>query len=940
MKATRFYITVALLILSVLANAQKSYWQQELNYDIDVTLNDKEHTLDGFLKLNYQNNSPDTLHFIWFHLWPNAFRNDRTAFSEQLLENGKTDFYFAPPENRGYMNRLDFRSGNQSLKTEEDPVHIELLKVYLSEPLAPGKATQLQTGFHVKLPFNYSRGGFNASSFQITQWYPSPAVYDQSGWHPMPYLDQGEFYSEFASFRVQITLPDNFVVAATGVLKNPEEMDWLKSRRNFSMPSMVKLKTAPGKKPVYQDPVPSATKTKTLVYEQNRIHDFAWFADKTLIVQTDTIQLPNGHTVNAFSFYEPGSKEVWKNSLSMMKDALLFRSRVIGPYPYSTISAIEAPMGFAGGMEYPTITSISPVTDPIQLESVLEHEIGHNWFQGMLASNEREHPWLDEGLNTYYDLRYNSNKNLEQPLPAFLKTLVPGSPERFLLNLNATRKRDQPITTSSEKFNFSNYNLVAYYKTAYWMQSLEKALGRTKFDSLMQLYFQTWKFKHPQPDNFLALCAEASGNQWPGLLNKLQNKGPIDSPQISKSIRPALFISLSDNNKTAPYAWAPVIGYNSYDGLQPGILLHNYNLPPTALRFAGGLMLGLKSKQPNLFARTQYSAWHSGMFEKSDWSLSFFQFSTQAGTDSTGGKIFKRMWRLTPSIRLSLRRTSDRSESERFIEFKSFIIGEQGFKYKYVRRDSTYHPYADLMKTRYLNQLTYMVNNTRTLYPYDLQLQLQQGDHFYRASATANYFFNYATFGGANIRLFAAKFGYIGNPTSSQRFATYLYQPKLTANRGDEDYTYSNYFLGRNEQNGLGSQQILERDGNLHLRTDLFQGLQGRSENWVAAINLNTSLPQSLVPSFLPMKLFLDLGTHAEAWKKGYNQARFLYVGGLQFEFLKKMLKIYVPLVYSPEFGDQLKTVPQENKLGRKISFSLNIQNMSFQKIFGKTILP
>jgi hypothetical protein len=298
------------------------------------------------------------------------------------------------------------------------------------------------------------------------------------------------------------------------------------------------------------------------------------------------------------------------------------------------------------------------------------------------------------------------------------------------------------------------------------------------------------------------------------------------------------------------------------------------------------------------------------------------------------------MWRLAPGIRITFHKSSDRSDIERYLEFKTFIIGEQGFKYKYVRRDSTYHPYADIMQTLYLNQLSYVVNNSRTLYPYSLQLQLQQGAHFYRASATANYFFNYAGNGGANIRFFAAKFGYLGNQNSTQKFSTYLYQPKLTATRGDEDYTYSNYFLGRNEQSGLTSQQILQRDGNLHLRTDLFQGLQGRTENWVAAINLNTSIPQSLVPSFLPMKLFLDLGTHAEAWKKGYNQSRFLYVGGLQFELFKKLLNIYVPLVYSGEFGDQLKTVPQENKLGRKISFSLDIQSMSFQKIFGKTILP
>src|SRR4051812_24218062 len=177
--------------------ARGQYFQQKVNYIIDVTLNDKEKTLDAFEKLTYYNNSPDTLHFLWFHLWPNAYKNDRTAFSDQLLANGNTKFYFSQKDDRGYINRLDFKVNGLTAQTEDHPEHIDIVKIQLPSPLLPGDSVKITTPFHVKLPFNFSRGGHDGDSYQLTQWYPKPAVFDASGWHPMPYLDQGEFYSDF-----------------------------------------------------------------------------------------------------------------------------------------------------------------------------------------------------------------------------------------------------------------------------------------------------------------------------------------------------------------------------------------------------------------------------------------------------------------------------------------------------------------------------------------------------------------------------------------------------------------------------------------------------------------------------------------------------------------------------------------------------------------------
>ncbi len=242
------------------------------------------------------------------------------------------------------------------------------------------------------------------------------------------------------------------------------------------------------------------------------------------------------------------------------------------------------------------------------------------------------------------------------------------------------------------------------------------------------------------------------------------------------------------------------------------------------------------------------------------------------------------------------------------------------------------------MKTRYLNQLTFNYETFREVFPYDIQLQIQQGESFYRINTNINYFFNYINQGGVQVRIFAAKFGYLGTKSSFKRFELQRYQPKLTPVRGNEDYTYSNYFIGRNEFEGFNSQQVMMRDGGLKLRTDMFQDLQGRSDNWVASMNLNTTLPNKLFPVKLPVRIFLDVGTHAGLWKRESSDARFLYVAGFQLTLLKNLLNIYAPVIYSKKFKENLVTLPEENKFFNKISFSIDIHRFNLRRFTNNKI--
>jgi hypothetical protein len=930
-----------LLLLFCKAYPQQGYWQQQLHYTIDVELNDKTHSLDGFLKLRYHNQSPDTLHFIWFHLWPNAYKNDRTAFSEQMLENGRTDFYFSDKEQRGYINRLDFRINNSTLKTEDHPLYIDIIKVHLPQPLAPGAATEITTPFHVKLPYSFSRGGHSDQSYMITQWYPKPAVYDKNGWHPMPYLDQGEFYGEFGNYDVRITIPDNYVVAAGGELQNAEEKEWLLKRSDPpAKPKPVKkIPGAPAKKPapVAIPEIKSSAKTKTLRYLLNNTHDFAWFADKYYGVLYDTLQLPSGKIIGAFSFYTKETAATWKNSIKMMKDAILFRSQLLGDYPYNVVSIAESKMGFETGMEYPGIASLWPVSDEKELDLLINHELGHNWFYAALASNERQYPWMDEGLNTYFDQRYEEwkygTKKPGENAPGIFRNKIPDHAELAIFNTLAAERKDQPIQTNSEDFTAINYGVIAYYKTAFLLTQLEHQIGRGRLDSCLRLYYQQWKFKHPQPEDLIQVLRENAGQDISSFVTALNEKGKtLPATQGKKKIKPSFLFNLQETHKYSYINFFPAIGFNKYDGLMLGALVHNYNAPPDPFRFIAAPLFATGSKKLNGIGNLSYAWFPQNHFQKIEARLGFSAFSFLEGVDSNGSKIFGGFNKIAPAVRLTFKNKSARSTKEQWIEWKTFLIGERGFDYVQSSFDSLFYPKKGSEQRRYLNQLSYALIDYRALYPYDINFQLQQGKNFYRASINANYFLNYAKAGGASVRFFAAKFGYLGGKTTQKEFDTYVYQPKLTAVRGNEDYTYSNYFFGRNENEGFASQQMMMRDGGLKLRTDLFQGLQGRSDDWIAAININTTIPSNILPKIIPLRLFLDVGTYADAWDKGSNRSRFLYVGGLQLSLLKGFVNVYAPLVYSSEFRDNLKTVPEENKFFRKISFSIDVHRFSLRR--------
>lgn len=506
-------LLAAVLSLCLIPNfvrAQQDYFQQEVNYTIEVTLDDENHTLQGTIEMEYTNNSPDELNEIWLHLWANAFKSRKSAFAKQKVRTGSTSFYFAKESLRGNFSNLDFRVDAKPTAWDYDPENPDIALMKLNEPLKAGQKIIISTPFYLKIPASFSRLGHVGQTYQMTQWFPKPAVYDKDGWHAMPYLDMGEFYSEFGSFDVKITLPENYVVGATGEVQNESEVDFLLKK--------VAETTAILNKPeelAKRDTIPlSSPNFKTLHYKAERVHDFAWFADKRFKVQKSEVVLASGKTVDTWTMFTNREADLWKESINYVNRAVKFYSENVGEYPYPQASAVQSALSAGGGMEYPMITVIGLSGDAQSLDGVLTHEVGHNWFYGILAFDERDHAWLDEGINSYYDHRYTEIYYEDSGLDILPKFMLKGTDVDMLdvaYQLQARRNLDQAPETTSDDFVPINYFLGAYEKPAQFFKLLEKYLGTAEFDRIFKGFYEKWKFKHPQPEDFKNYVQAESG---------------------------------------------------------------------------------------------------------------------------------------------------------------------------------------------------------------------------------------------------------------------------------------------------------------------------------------------------------------------------------------------------------------------------------------------
>ena len=517
-------LILLVVLFSVKLQAQETYFQQEVNYEIHVSLNDTLHSLSANIEIEYTNNSTQTLDYLMFHLWPNAYKNAETALGEQFLDMGETAFYYAPDSIRGYIDSLDFHVDGKVIKWMLTDKNVDIAKLSLNRPLKPGDKITISTPFYVKIPSSeFSRLGHSNQSYQITQWFPKPAVYDRNGWNSFPYLNQGEFYSEFGSWDVYITLPRNYVVGATGDLVDGDnELKWLDS-----IAEVTQRRTR------YSDDL-EFPKTdsilKTLHYHQDKVHDFAWFADKRFNVLKGEVELKSGHKITTWSMYTNEEHSLWTKSITYINRALKFYSNQVGEYPYDQMTVVQGTLSAGAGMEYPNVTIIGSSGDARSLDNVIMHEIGHNWFYGMLGFNERQHPWMDEGLNTYieslYMDKYYPNASLVNSIGinVFNAKDYDRMYEAYFPNLMQWRRNlNQSLSLPAQDFTAMNYGIAVYQKTGLIFRYLQAYLGEKEARTTMRKFFAAWQYKHPMPEDMKEFYEKETGKDLSWLFDDLIN---------------------------------------------------------------------------------------------------------------------------------------------------------------------------------------------------------------------------------------------------------------------------------------------------------------------------------------------------------------------------------------------------------------------------------
>ena len=475
-----------------------SYWQQHVDYKMDVVMDVKNYQYHGKQELMYTNNSQDTLKRVFYHLYYNAFQpgsemdmrlqniaDPDARMTNKITANGKTikesRISKLKPNEIGFLKISNFKQDGVYAFAKEVGT---ILEVTLAKPLLPNSKTKFTLDFDGQVPVHIRRAGRNnieGVEFSMAQWYPKMAEFDFEGWHADPYIAR-EFHGVWGNFDVNITINKAYVLGGSGYLQNPNEIGHGYQDAGVTV--------------VY----PKKTQTLTWHFLAPNVHDFTWAADRNYT--HNIVKGPNRVDLHFLYKNDPKIAENWKKLEPLMVRVMDFYNQKIGDYPYKQYSFIQ---GGDGGMEYAMCTLMLGNGTLEGILGTATHELAHTWFQHLLATNESKHSWMDEGFATYIEyLALNEigiNKE-ENPFKDIYSTYY---------KLVASGK-EQPQTTHSDRYDENrSYSISSYFKGSIFLSQLGYVIGKDKLEETIKKYYQDFKFKHPTPNDFKRTAERVSG---------------------------------------------------------------------------------------------------------------------------------------------------------------------------------------------------------------------------------------------------------------------------------------------------------------------------------------------------------------------------------------------------------------------------------------------
>ena len=519
MKKASYLFTLVFMITCVVfaqkTNSNPGYWQQHVDYEMDIDVDVKKYQYQGKQKLTYTNNSPDELTKVFYHLYFNAFQPNSQMDArlhaiddpDGRMVNKSTNPEVKPesriaklsPSEIGYIKVKSLKQNGKKVSYE---IVGTILEVVLNKPIRTGEKVVFEMDFEAQVPKQIRRSGRNNKegvALSMTQWYPKMAEYDFEGWHTPPYIAR-EFHGVWGNFDVTLHIHKDYVVGGTGNLQNPQEVG-----HGYEDKSK-KLDRPRGKKLTWK-------------FKGENIHDFIWAADKEY--QHDIFKMENGIDLHFFykKTLEQEYLDNWKKLQPKTADLMNYFSEHIGKYPYKQYSVIQ---GGDGGMEYAQCTLITGKRKWGSLFGVTAHEMAHTWFQFLLATNESKHPWMDEGFTTYI-----SNKAENEILRKNKANPNDGSYRGY--NYVVKAGKEKPLTTHADRYETNlAYGIASYSKGSIFLSQLEYIIGAENVAKTLKKYFADFSFKHPIPNDIKRTAEKVSGihldwylNEWTQTTNTI-----------------------------------------------------------------------------------------------------------------------------------------------------------------------------------------------------------------------------------------------------------------------------------------------------------------------------------------------------------------------------------------------------------------------------------
>ncbi|MCA5004185.1 M1 family metallopeptidase [Sphingobacterium bovistauri] len=491
-------LLLCMILSTVVFGQRKGYWQQDVNYKMDIDVNEKNYQYDGKMTLIYGNNSGQSLSKVYFHLYFNAFQpgsmmdnrlvsiSDPDARMVKNIGTKEKPVYQSrisqlTPEQIGYQMISSIKVNGASANFKVDGT---ILEVTLPTALADGSKTNFELGWKAQVPEQIRRSGRNSKegvAFSMAQWYPKMAHFDEFGWHLDEYVGR-EFIAPFGDFDVTIHLHKDYVIGASGVLQNPNDV------KGYVKKAKVKTKN----------------NKASWHFKAENIHDFAWGADPKFVV--DSASSAGG--VKLYTVYIPANKDVisnWTQALGFSKEFFDFTSTRFGAYPWPTYTIVQ---GGDGGMEYGTMTLVTGGRNLKSLVNVIFHEVAHSWYQHMFGINETVDEWFDEGFTSYIE-ELGMQHIFEKKGAVSTNPVI--EPYRAYYRL-ALSGKEEPMSLLADYYNTNyGYSNQAYNKGAVMAEQLGYIIGQQNLEKTFLKFYEEWKFKHPTPNDFKRVAEEVSG---------------------------------------------------------------------------------------------------------------------------------------------------------------------------------------------------------------------------------------------------------------------------------------------------------------------------------------------------------------------------------------------------------------------------------------------